>query len=367
MDTTSKRLSTSRPPPLHLTSSSLHPHAFSPLQSTSTLSVPSHPSSSSLPISHISPYGKLPTHRYPPKYTQVPHESPTHNPNLLKAKPTSRIKSTGGRQHIGTGVKSTGISTTALNTSTSTSNPNGKKRLRDVSSTSKNKKSKRWNARLIQSILYQTSFSLFLLITGVLLVGTAYALGEQAVRRGGQKRWNVVIIVGAYFILGMIALFVIWSRWFSIRSILHTMPRPYVPTKQVDIPKKVADHIATEYSRTAIIAHISQATKGQQEGWGRPGTKWENQHFRVYILSTLPTMRQALAPESKAPDHALFPLLHAARELTDEKGAFITFVHTYVEMIEKARFARREPTESEAAACEKLVNVILLTRESTET
>ncbi len=27
----------------------------------------------------------------------------------------------------------------------------------------------------------------------------------------------------------------------------------------------------TEYSRTAVIAHISQATTGQQEGWGRPG------------------------------------------------------------------------------------------------
>jgi hypothetical protein len=33
----------------------------------------------------------------------------------------------------------------------------------------------------------------------------------------------------------------------------------------------VADHIMVEYSRTAVIAHISQATKGWQEGWGRPG------------------------------------------------------------------------------------------------
>ena len=71
------------------------------------------------------------------------------------------------------------------------------------------------------------------------------------------------------------------------------MPKPYMPTKQIDVPKvsplhldnkvlaingwsdwhvqKVADHIMTEYSRTAVIAHISQATTGQQEGWGRPG------------------------------------------------------------------------------------------------
>ena len=126
-------------------------------------------------------------------------------------------------------------------------------------------------------------------------------------------------------------------------------------------PQKVADHIQTEYSRTAVIAHISQATKGQQEGWGRPGTKWENQHFRTYISSTLPDMRAALAPKSTAPAHVLWPLSDAAAEQGDEKGAFRAFVQTYVEMIEKARYSRREPTESEAAACEKLVNVILLT------
>ena len=72
------------------------------------------------------------------------------------------------------------------------------------------------------------------------------------------------------------------------------MPKPYVPTKAIDLPtvrppsplfsgldiwscedvltnKVIADHIMVEYSRTAVIAHISQATKGMQEGWGRPG------------------------------------------------------------------------------------------------
>jgi hypothetical protein len=76
------------------------------------------------------------------------------------------------------------------------------------------------------------------------------------------------------------------------------MPKPYVPTKAIDLPtvrrhfhfylsshthtvslsgsigadqEVIADHIMVEYSRTAVIAHISQATKGMQEGWGRPG------------------------------------------------------------------------------------------------
>ena len=80
-----------------------------------------------------------------------------------------------------------------------------------------------------------------------------------------------------------------------------------------------------EYSRTAVVAHISQSTKGQQEGWGRPGTftlppvkvpafqkyvakidadgvgtKWENQHLRSYITSTIPKLRQSLHLSSLA-------------------------------------------------------------------
>lgn len=93
------------------------------------------------------------------------------------------------------------------------------------------------------------------------------------------------------------------------------MPKPYVPTKAMDLPKvccspslsqywssltaqKVANHIATEYSRTAVIAHISQATAGMHEGWGRPGTKWDGIHFRTFILGTLPEMRAYSEPDS---------------------------------------------------------------------
>ena len=55
--------------------------------------------------------------------------------------------------------------------------------------------------RLVQSILYQTSFSLFVLIIGVLAVGTVWGLGQEALRSGGQRRWNIVIIVSSYIIL----------------------------------------------------------------------------------------------------------------------------------------------------------------------
>lgn len=88
------------------------------------------------------------------------------------------------------------------------------------------------------------------------------------------------------------------------------MPRPYIPIKQVDAPKvsgpsadvirsgpkltcqKVARHVQAEYSRTTVIAHISSPTTAGHAGWGKPGTEWEGVHYRSYILSTVPDMRE---------------------------------------------------------------------------
>ncbi|ORY26356.1 hypothetical protein BCR39DRAFT_541490 [Naematelia encephala] len=226
----------------------------------------------------------------------------------------------------------------------------------------KSKKRTTFDARLAKSILYQTSFWLFILILLVLLVGSAWGLGTQAWTTGGERRWNIVILTAAYVVLGIVCIIHIWSRLLTVKKILRTMPKPYIPTKQFDLPKKLADHIMIEYSRTAVIAHISQATKGEQEGWGRPGTKWENQHFRTYIISTLPTMKQAMCPDATAPPLSLEPLFDAADAIQDN-GAIRLFINSYAKMIEKARYARREPEEVDAAAVEKVVEVVLLTLE----
>jgi hypothetical protein len=53
--------------------------------------------------------------------------------------------------------------------------------------------------------------------------------------------------------------------------------------------------------------------------------------------------------------------LHEAADSIGDNGALRLFVNTYVNFIERARFARREPTESDAAAVDKVVDVILLT------
>ena len=60
------------------------------------------------------------------------------------------------------------------------------------------KKRRRFTLETLYSILYQVSFSLFILITAALLLGSAWGLGEEAWRTGGQKRWNIAFLVAAY-------------------------------------------------------------------------------------------------------------------------------------------------------------------------
>ena len=50
----------------------------------------------------------------------------------------------------------------------------------------------------IRSFLYHSSFYIFILIIAVLLVGSAWGLGEQAWRTRDHRRWNIVILVAAY-------------------------------------------------------------------------------------------------------------------------------------------------------------------------
>ncbi|KAK4685852.1 hypothetical protein P7C73_g4285, partial [Tremellales sp. Uapishka_1] len=61
--------------------------------------------------------------------------------------------------------------------------------------------SRRLSLRRFYSILYHTSFYFFILLTAVLIIGSAWGLGEQAFRSAGQRRWNIVALVGGYVAL----------------------------------------------------------------------------------------------------------------------------------------------------------------------
>lgn len=240
---------------------------------------------------------------------------------------------------------------------------------------SSRRKRKKFTLKTFQSVLYHSSFWLCIIIETALLVGAAWGLGEQAWHTGPQQGWNIVVLAAAYAVfvsciynnqlpkLTKLQLILTvthaWSRYLSVKQIMKTMPKPYMPIKPDDLPEKVSRHIATEYSRTAVISHISQATQGEQDGWGRPGTKWEATWLREYILGTVGVMKEALGV-GDGPPLSLTPFYEAADRL-DDSGAVRLLVNSWAKYVEKARYGKKEPNEREAGAVERLVEVVVLT------
>ncbi|UOH83283.1 hypothetical protein LQV05_006005 [Cryptococcus neoformans] len=221
------------------------------------------------------------------------------------------------------------------------------------------RKRKRFTLTTFQSFLYHSSFWLCIIIEIALLVGAAWGLGEQAWHTGPQQGWNVVMLSTAYAVFLIISVTHAWSRYLSVKQIMKTMPKPYMPIKPDDVPEKVSRHITTEYSRTAVISHISQATQGEQDGWGRPDTKWEAKWLRGYILGTVGVMKEALGARD-GPPLSLEPFYEAADRVNDSGGVRL-LVNSWAKYVEKARYGKKEPNEREAGAVERLVEIVVLT------
>ena len=64
-----------------------------------------------------------------------------------------------------------------------------------------------------------------------------------------------------------------------------------------------------------------------------------------------------LCPRLSSPPQALDPLLEAADDVGDN-GVVRLLVNSYVNIIDRARYAGREPDEEDAMACDKLVDAV---------
>lgn len=141
------------------------------------------------------------------------------------------------------------------------------------------------------------------LICATATVGFILAFIQQASYTGNTRRLNIVIIAALLGAVLFTSCFLILARIIAVRTSFNTIPKPYIPTKHIDVPRKVAEHITREYTRTGVIAYISQPTAGKQEGWGRPGTQFASIHFRKSIRETFHAIRKSfpLQPRNANP------------------------------------------------------------------
>ncbi|KZO95094.1 hypothetical protein CALVIDRAFT_599535 [Calocera viscosa TUFC12733] len=144
------------------------------------------------------------------------------------------------------------------------------------------------------ALIYHVSFFLFVVLTGIAVVGSAAGLIAQAWLSGGQRRWDVVIVVGSYIALAVMSTLIIINRLWSIRVALSQIPKAYIPVKEEDAPKDVYKLVEAEYTRASLIAYIARPRNKVAPGWGTPGGDLENIFLPRALLDTLSTVDAAV-------------------------------------------------------------------------
>ncbi|KAJ9093465.1 hypothetical protein QFC19_008324 [Naganishia cerealis] len=226
------------------------------------------------------------------------------------------------------------------------------------------------------------------LICATATIGFILAFIQQASFTGNTRRFNIVIISALLGAVLFTSCFLILARIIAVRTSFNTIPKPYIPTKHIDVPRNVAEHITTEYTRTAVIAYISQPTAEKQEGWGRPGTQFASIHFRRSIRETFHVIRKGNTPMFPLVDlltHGFqYDIVKTLDDVPQTPGSSperrrtwppfaITQITShpnwpptaqplldmYGEILTKAKYARSEPDAVEYERCVKIVALIM--------
>ncbi|KAF9513758.1 hypothetical protein BS47DRAFT_1392973 [Hydnum rufescens UP504] len=204
------------------------------------------------------------------------------------------------------------------------------------------------------ALLYDLSFAFFVFITGVAVLASGASLVFQAVC-SSEANWNVISIVASYVALAIVTVAIYLSRKITTVHNLRGIPKTFVAIKDGDVPKPVAELVATEYDRVCAISQIAQPQITSQEGWGSPGTALEGVHFRRTMLNTLSTVTVAIFPTVKTSPISCFP--------SEAFGGWIaardpTWLRRYDTLIQQARYAEREPSRLDCEECEQLASYL---------
>ncbi|CAG8538113.1 4119_t:CDS:2, partial [Funneliformis mosseae] len=174
-------------------------------------------------------------------------------------------------------------------------------------------------------------------------------------------KMTVIIAGGSYFLMGFIAVILGFSRLYTVKRALSDIPKSQVPINEKDIPKSVHNLIVSELTRVSRIALAGEPRPedGGRPGWGRPGSSYNNIHFRSSIIETLSLIEQ----------QAVRCSLNLARQPSMSVQRYIDFLiehkidrelgHAYVEGYERARFSDDEVPEEQYIKFMKLVLQLL--------
>jgi len=204
--------------------------------------------------------------------------------------------------------------------------------------------------------LYNLSFVLFFILAGLAIIASGAGLIFQARLSAGvaNANWNVFIVVGSYIAMAFVSLTIYIRRKTSTTKRLKAIPKSYIAIKDGDVPKPVSKLVESEYNRASTIVYVSRPEPRMLEGWGLPGSRYDSVYFRRAILDTLTIVDQdarSVVPSLPPyrPHLSVAQHFRAITPLVTPHNP--TCLEIYHRLIEKARYAEQEPTETDYDRC----------------
>lgn len=89
------------------------------------------------------------------------------------------------------------------------------------------------------NFLYQTSLVALIFLAGCITLASGYDIVQQviATSRGQVRFSDTSITAGAYLLFSLIAFMISFSRLWTVRKVLASIPKGYVPVGKDDINK----------------------------------------------------------------------------------------------------------------------------------
>jgi hypothetical protein len=89
------------------------------------------------------------------------------------------------------------------------------------------------------NFLYQTSLVALIFLAGCITLASGYDIVQQviATSRGRIRFSDTSITAGAYLLFALIALMISFSRLWTVRKVLASIPKGYIPVGKDDLNK----------------------------------------------------------------------------------------------------------------------------------
>ncbi|KAK3946447.1 hypothetical protein QBC46DRAFT_369803 [Diplogelasinospora grovesii] len=108
-------------------------------------------------------------------------------------------------------------------------------------------------ASLAFRIIYNFFYYLLYLVLLAFLIVTPADLIQQAVQH--HQNYNILVIALCYLVTIIIVAFIYATRLYLNRSVLASIPKPWIPIEKGDVPSDVREMITEGLSRSAAIAY----------------------------------------------------------------------------------------------------------------